>query len=173
MSSPRAFHAHVGLPDGTVLVAGGEESPSGATMSADIYTAPARRIQARVDVVPNTINLKSRGRFITVFVGVPGHDATEIDLSSLVVSVDGNGAPSLVADGLGIGDHDGDGVSDVMLRLSRADVVALAPPGRAVPFEVTGALKDGALFTGADGVRVICPGHGTCGSAAASLRPAR
>jgi hypothetical protein len=170
MSSPRAFHTQVGLPDGTVLVAGGEESAFGVTASADIYTSPALRVEARVDVLPNTINLKSRGRFITVFIGVPGHDAGEIDVSSVVLSVDGMGALRPVGGAWGIGDHDGDGVSDVMLKLSRAEAVDLAPVGPAVPFEVTGALEDGASFAGTDRVRVICPGHGACGSTAASSK---
>jgi hypothetical protein len=166
MSSRRAFHAQVLLPDGTVLVAGGEQSISGVTASADIFDAPSLPVlEARVDVLPDTLNLKSEGRFITMFIGVPGHRPGEIDARSIRLRIGGVGSLAPIAGSRGIGDHDGDGVGDLMLKFSRAQVVALAPVGHAVPFEATGALKDGTPLAGADLVRVICPGHGTCGSA--------
>lgn len=114
---------------------------------------------ARVAVVPGTLNLRSGGRFVTVFIGVPGHEPSEIEVNSIELSIDGVGALKPLSAGRGWGDHDADGVGDVMLKFLRADVVALAQVGTA-RFEARGSLRSGDPIVGADDVRVICPGHG-------------
>ena len=130
-------------------------------------------IAALVDVVPNTVNLRSEGRYITVFIGVSGHEPNEIDVRSVAMTVDGLGDLRPATASRGWGDHDGDGVGDVMLKFSRAEVIGLAPVGMKVLFEVTGALKDGTPFVGADVVRVICPGRGrdNCSAPAPGRHP--
>lgn len=40
-------------------------------------------LDALVDVVPNTLNLRSEGRYITVFIGIAGREPGEIDIRSV------------------------------------------------------------------------------------------
>jgi hypothetical protein len=84
------------------------------------------------------------------------------------LSIEGLGSLPPVACSKAKGDHDVDGTVDLMLKFSRADVIALAPVGESVSFLVEGALLDATPFAGADQVRVICPGKGGggCGSGA-------
>ena len=167
----RSSHAQVALPDGRVLLAGGETDPLQTTGAAEILDPPTAQVaslEALVDVVPETLNLKSHGRFVTLFIGLPGRNPSEIDPSSVRLSIEGLGSLPPVACSKAKGDHDADGTVDLMLKFSRADVIALAPVGESVSFLVEGALLDATPFAGADQVRVICPGKegGGCGAGA-------
>ena len=131
-------------------------------------------LEARVNVVPETLNLKSRGMFVTVSLIVPGHPARAIDPESVLLAVAGEGSLVPASRFFPLGERREAG--SLLLKFSRFDVIALVPPGDSVSFRVTGRLVSGEPFAGEDQVRVICPGRGRggdCHDSAGSRSPLR
>jgi len=78
-------------------------------------------LNATVDVNPQTLNLRSRGRWITACIELPeGYNVSDINVSSMLlngtVPVDLN-AP------IAIGDYDEDGVPDLMVEFNRSETI--------------------------------------------------
>ena len=110
---------------------------------------------AEVYFEPQTLNLRSRGRWVTVFIELPsGLNPRSIDRTS--IRLNGLVAPAFRP--WAVGDYDRDGVPDLMVKFSRAAVQPLLSAGDC---EVTidGNLSDGTSFLGATMVRVINPGR--------------
>lgn len=104
------------------------------------------------DFTPNTLNLKSAGLWVTGFLEPAApFAASDIDVSSIRVNgsvpVD-PGAPTA------IGDHDNNGIPDLMVRFNRAAVELTLSEGNNVPVTVTGTV-DGHCFIGGDEIRVL------------------
>jgi hypothetical protein len=109
-----------------------------------------------IDFDPNTLNLKSKGSLTTVYIELPeGYDVSQIDVSSIFL----NSTVPALAMPTKIGDYDGDGIPDLMVKFDRASVVALFA-GKTVPgnyvIEVTGAWA-GIRFKGTITIRIISP----------------
>lgn len=109
-------------------------------------------LRADIDVDPDVLNTKSRGRWVSAYLALPGHDPTTVDVSSVRIS----GLPA-VSEPLEAGDHDGDGVPDVGLKVDRASLVENLPIGMN-RITVSGRLTTGESFEGEGWVRVIAPG---------------
>jgi hypothetical protein len=91
-----------------------------------------------IDFDPDTLNLKSKGEVVTVYIELPeGYDAGQIDVSSIIL----NGTVPALTKPTEIGDYDDDGIPDLMVKFDRASVIALFA-GKTVPgdyaIEVTG-----------------------------------
>jgi hypothetical protein len=172
MGSPRAFHAGAPLAGARALVAGGDAGHGSVTASAEIFDESAILLAGTLRVTPRTLNRKSRGQFITAFVSVPGTPPSSIDPDSLAMFIGGLGPihPLRVQP---IGDANGDGAPDLQLKISRDEVIALAPEGEDIMFLVGGTLQDGTDFLAQDGVRVICPGARCGGSNGAFIERVR
>lgn len=100
-------------------------------------------------VSPQTLNLKSKGKWITVQVWLPaGYNRSDVVGSSLLLL--GEVPASKV--------QKGNGSRKVMAKFSRPEVQALLAPGAAVEVTLTGELKDGTPIAGSDTIRVIEPG---------------
>lgn len=119
-------------------------------------------IAATVDINPDTLNLKSISdkNSVTAYIELsPGYNVAAIDAATVKMTVNGtvlNAQPAPTA----LGDHDGDGVHELMVKFDRQQVLsAVAVPGD-ITFKVTGSLKDGRLFEGCDKVRAIDSGGG-------------
>lgn len=106
------------------------------------------------DINPHTLNLKSRGRYITAYIELPGSEAAVIDVVSIRISgiiTEVNEEPvSIPAQPkpVEIGDHDGNGEIDLMVKFDRAtleDAVGLSGEG----FMRAGFLIQGELQYGA------------------------
>jgi RHS repeat-associated protein len=111
-------------------------------------------VEADVEIEPETLNLASQGRWITAFIELPeDYHAADIDPESVML----NGV--VPAEKSRIGDHDRDGVFDLMVKFDRQHTASLLGPGDAVEITVTG-IVDGRLFAGADAIRVIRRGNG-------------
>jgi len=124
-----------------------------------------------LDLEPNTFNLRSMGHWVSGFIEPPSpFTVSDIDVSSILlegsVAVDPD-APTAV------GDHNGNGIPDLMVKFSRADLELLLSPGDAVPVTVTGTIG-GHCFIGQDEIRVIrAPvSHPAAGASLAAGRPA-
>jgi hypothetical protein len=104
-------------------------------------------IPAMIDIDPNTLNLKSKGRWITCYITLnEPYDPDDIVISSILLE------DTIPAEW---GDIQGD---RLMLKFDRSAVQALLPVGT-YNLKVTGELTDGTSFEGySDEIRVIDPG---------------
>ncbi|UCD85310.1 MAG: PD40 domain-containing protein [Deltaproteobacteria bacterium] len=161
----------ISLPDGTIsTIASGFTFPRALAFDADgnlfvgdptdkiiykISPAPPAVIEATIDIDPDTLNLKSHGKWITVYVELPeGYDVNDIDISTVLLE-DAIPAESHPTE---VGDSDGDGIADLMVKFDRTAVEAILRPAGEVELVVTGELNDGTEFEGSDIIRVINKG---------------
>lgn len=118
-------------------------------------------IPATVDFDPDTLNLKSKGKYVTAYIELPeSYDVANIDISTVKISTVSmeDGIPAELSP-TQVGDYDNDGVADLMVKFDRASVqAAVATTGGAVELTVSGELTDGSTFEGTDTIRVIDQG---------------
>jgi hypothetical protein len=108
--------------------------------------------QVSVDFDPDTLNLKSKGDWVTVYIELPdGYDVNNIDISTIML----NDVVPAELHPTEIGDYDDDGIPDLMIKFNRASVIAIVDPGDSVEIKITGALLDGTAFEGTDTIRII------------------
>jgi len=135
------------------------------TLSTHIVTIQfAPSITAITDIDPNTLNLKSNGNWITGYIELAEeYDVNDIDVSAVML----NGTVPAELNLLEVGDHDGDGVFDLMVKFNRTEVsqyiceVQKIEHG-IVTLTIKGELYDGATFEGSDMIRVRMPGDADC-----------
>ncbi len=135
------------------------------------YDAYAGHVSAPVpikfDFDPNTVNLNSSGNWVTGYMQPPAPwTAGDIDIGSVRVNSLISASPGAPT---AIGDHDGDGTSDLMLKFDRVAVELALDAGGAVPVIVTGRVGSEAFF-GVDTIRV--PSVITAPAAGTILQPA-
>ncbi len=107
-------------------------------------------LPSTIDVKPDALNLKSRGRWITSYVELPeGYDTADIDVSTVML----NGAIPAQLHSTQIGDYDADGVFDLMVKFNRLDLIATLESGEVV-LSIIGEVN-GISFEGTDTIRVI------------------
>jgi outer membrane protein assembly factor BamB len=120
-----------------------------------------------IEIAPRTLNFKSRGRWITCYIELGEGDVSDIDVASIRL----NGTLKTVGPSE-VGDHDEDGVPDLMVKFDRQALIAMlkesvAPPAE-VELTVTGEMTlepdayqfeaNSLAFEGRDNIRVIDPG---------------
>jgi len=116
----------------------------------------AGAIPATIRIEPRTLNLKSVGQWVTCHIELPaGYDVRDIEITRLRL----NGVVAAESHPTAVGDDDGDGVPDLMVKFSREALIAVLEPGEDVPMVVTGTVA-GEAFEGMDAIRVINPGIG-------------
>jgi hypothetical protein len=118
---------------------------------------------ATVDIDPDTVNLKSRGKWITAYIELPNcNDEAEIDLFTVLLE---DSIPAITDPKYGfvksedsyIMDHDGDGILERMVKFDRSDVEDMLVPGT-YNLKVTMQMNDGLYFEGySDTITVIDP----------------
>jgi len=117
----------------------------------------ANSIVAGVDIDPDTLNLKSNGKWITVYIELPGdYNVSDIDISTVKL----NGEAPAKLHPTEIGDYDEDGIQDLMVKFYRAHVILMiehmSPHFRQeVPLTVMGTLNGGTPFEGSDTINVL------------------
>lgn len=112
----------------------------------------AEKLEATVDFNPQTLNVNSKGNWVTVYIELPeGYDPADIDVSSVrfAGSVPAERSPT------GIGDHDRDGTPDRMVKFDWAAVSEQLSPSEEVTVNIQGRLGNGTPFAGTDTIRVI------------------
>jgi hypothetical protein len=128
----------------------GDISLQGAYYATKGYCDPTAAT-ASLRVEPRTLNLRSRGQWVTATVTLDGATAADVDLASLAV----NGvAPDKV---LVLN------AAAVQLKVSREEFKDTLPDppkfGTAVTVTLTGQWKDGGAFTATDTIRILRPGR--------------
>jgi hypothetical protein len=125
-----------------------------------LVSVPVRLVVRKVDaayveIVPKTINLGAKGKYVTCYVELPaGFDPSDVIIESVHPTPGEDIRPAKYA----IGDHDRNGIEDLMLKLPRMEIESVIGVGDSVPVTVVGEVKDTAWFVGTDYVRVISPG---------------
>jgi PKD repeat protein len=107
-----------------------------------------------IDFDPDTLNLASKGKVVTVYIELPAdYSLNQIDISSIKI----NNTVSALTYPFEINDYDYDGIPELMVKFDRASVIALFSgvniPGNYV-IEVTGKWKD-ICFKANTTIRVI------------------
>jgi len=142
-----------GTPTGTVGTPSGSEAYAGSSDAFLLKFSPP--VSATVDFDPDTLSLKRKAKWVTVFVELPeGYDVGEISIGSIRLQVGGGtqlpvaaGAPST------IGDYDGDNIPDLMVKFDGSQVQRLFPTTGYYTIVITGTVA-GVPFIGTDTIRV-------------------
>jgi hypothetical protein len=112
-------------------------------------------IQAAIDIDPDTLNLNSKGKWITCYIELPGdYDVEDIEVSTIKLNdqVPAESRPT------GVGDCDDDGIAELMVKFDSSAVQEILEAGDEVEITVTGELNDDTKFEGSDTIRVINKG---------------
>jgi len=144
---------HPSIDNDYTLIVDFNDNPLGG---ADWYecelTVNVLIVEATVDFDPDTLNLKSKGKVVTVYIELPeGYDVEETDISTVML----NGIVPALAHPTDVGDYDSDGVPNLMVKFDRSHVQNVLEPGNEVEVTVSGQLTDGTTFEGTDTIRVI------------------
>jgi len=111
-------------------------------MGAYEYSPP---IPAEVRIVPRSINLASKGNWITCYISPPeGYDVADINSKSILLENE------IEAESFRFDEQQQIAVA----RFSRSEVQGILGPGE-VELTVSGELTDGTIFEGKDVIRVI------------------
>ena len=111
-------------------------------------------IPATIDFDPDNLNPKSQGNWVTVYIEFPECDdcsVSDIDINTIFL----NDVFQAEVKPTGIGDHDGDGNPDLMVKFDRQDLIVSLMPGENVDMIISGELYDGTLFEGKDVIDVL------------------
>ena len=112
-------------------------------------------IEAAIDIDPDTLNLNSKGKWITCYIELPeGYNVDDIDISTLLLN---DQVPAEIHP-TGIGDFDNDDIPDLMVKFDRSAVQEILEVGNEVEIIAFGELTDGTPFEGSDTIRVIGKG---------------
>ncbi len=118
-------------------------------ISLELVTPP---VDATIDIDPNTLNLYSKGRWITVYIELPeNYNVSDINASTVKL----NGKIPAESHPTEIGDHDTDGISDLMVKFDRQELIATLGSGE-ISITITG-FANGILFEGNDTIRTKSP----------------
>lgn len=137
----------------------------GSSVKSTSFTVP---VVAAVDIHPDTLNLKSKGKWITAYIQLPeGYNPEDIDATTILLNETiqpvldpkydfvTNSSEYLV-------DHYGDGILDRMVKFNRTEVASwicsdLGIQYGNVTLTITGEV-DGTPFEGTDRIKVLFPG---------------
>lgn len=105
-----------------------------------------------VEYGPETINLKSNGNYVTAYIEMPGgHTLYDIDLDTLAITeINGRAITPIKAvakfiEKYHVGDEDGDGTQDLMVKFSRCALQQVLTPGES-QITLQGNLGGGGLL---------------------------
>lgn len=107
-------------------------------------------IEAKVNITPKILNIKSKGKWVTIYIELPeGYNVDDIDISSLLL----NGVMPAEWHPTAIGDYDNDGIKDLMVKFDREAVKSILSLGTQT-ITITGTVSD-IPFQGTDTIEVI------------------
>lgn len=121
----------------------------------DDFAYSETRLSIALDIDPNTLNLSSHARWITAYLEPDGFQAADIDVSSLRLE----GSVPAVLKSAALGDHDADGIMELMVKFDRTELDPLLVLG-SNELVVTGSRVTGETFEARDTIQVINPPAG-------------
>jgi hypothetical protein len=110
-------------------------------------------VVTKTDINPHTLNLRSKGEWITAYLELPeGFDVHNINVSSVLLN---NTIPVAPLAPMTIGDHDNNGVPDLMVKFDRAVLESWIYNTQGIRYgnvtlTITGELLDETPFRGTD-----------------------
>jgi len=122
-------------------------------------------ISATIDIKPDTLNLRSKGEWITTYIELPeGYDISDINVSSIALNYT---VPAKLRP-TAIGDYDNDSVPDLMVKFDRNEAIQVILDNidleelyqqkiMTVTLIITGKLNDGTPFQGRDIIKIVFP----------------
>jgi len=106
-------------------------------------------ISAAIDIQPDTLNISSKGKWLTCHIYLPeDYNVTDVNSYSILLE------DQISADWLWFNEKQ----NVVMARFSRSELAAILEPGE-VTLTVSGRFIDGTYFEGTDVIRVIDKGR--------------
>ena len=154
----------ISLGFGNVYIAGHTNPGPLGGYDAFIAAFALPPINATVDINPNTLNLASNGKWITCYIEPPeDYDINDIDVKTIRLN---HNIPVDLSAPSEIGDHDKDGIPDLMVKFDRsliltqqktADVTIDTGKSYEDTIKVWGIIK-GMPFEGFDTVRILSKG---------------
>ncbi|WP_455277420.1 hypothetical protein [[Eubacterium] cellulosolvens] len=160
-------HPFVYWDDDSNLTSTNRTISSGGNYTA-IYQDTIPELEFEIDIDPDTLNLKSRGKFVTVYIELPeGYNTTDLELVYAWLE----GIPAINDTKYGfvtnpeLMDHDDDGLMEFMVKFERTAVQKVIKEmigdenGKfeEIELKVTGEFSDGTVFEDSDSVKVINP----------------
>jgi hypothetical protein len=120
-------------------------------------------IEATIDIDPDKLNLKSKGKWVTGYIEFTGDYLVEdVDIDTVAIAkINENPVDLLYREGpADIGDHDWDDIQDLMVKFNRQGLIALfknmnAQDGDEIALTVSGKLTGGESFEGSCTITVI------------------
>jgi len=118
----------------------------------------SRNIEATIDVDPDTVNLKSKGKYITCYIELPeGFTAEDIVIETVKLSVNENEIEAELFP-TGLNDYNDNNITDLMVKFNRENFYSVVDIPVA-EIMVSGDLITGESFQGTDTVLVIEKGN--------------
>ena len=127
------------------------------SLSSSAFADNQTIIDAIVDVNPNKFNLESKGKWVTVYIEFPencSHDISQIDVSNLILSI--NGYKIFAGPKSEINDYDFDGIPDLKVKFDREKLQSRMFVG--LEELIVSGFADDAEFAGSDTVSVVAKG---------------
>jgi len=131
----------------------GEKRPLDGAIDIGAYEY---QILGDVVVAPRSVNLKSSGKVMTAYIGLPEpYSVSDISVATVYIQCGDSEKVYALASPTSIQDYDSDGVMELMVKFPRVDVQGILAVGEAVGVTVGGQLTDGTGFAADDTLRVF------------------
>ncbi|MFX0030656.1 MAG: hypothetical protein ACFE8B_15695 [Candidatus Hermodarchaeota archaeon] len=107
-------------------------------------------IEVCVDFNPDTLNCKSKGKWVTVFIELPNDiDITNIQFESIQLN------DEISAEKIVVRSEEGDDFYILVVKFDRYSVINILEPADVVEISVSGKFNDGGKFQGKDSINLI------------------
>lgn len=147
----------------SIVLFGGHIGGQGRSNDTWELVSLTTHLDAAIDIKPDTLNLKSKGKNVTAYIELPdGYNVEQIDVSTVAIAeINGIELSEPINAKLsptGVGDYDLDGIPDLMVKFSREELVKLKGTvnfGSEAEISISGELFDSTTFSGSDSTRII------------------
>lgn len=113
-----------------------------------------KAVNAMIDINPDTLNIQSRGQYITCYIELPNSlNPSNIKIETIKL----NQILSVDSKHVEIGDYNHNGIQDLMVKFDRKKAIDIfsSNAGTTVKVKVSGTLNTGQIFEGTDTVKLL------------------